>query len=184
MADTHARSNDLALLHPAIRQKVQDVQQALDAEKLPFGVFEAFRSPTRQDRLYAKGRTDLPPPEKIVTNARAWESFHQYGLAVDFVLLVDGKWSWDTSGKRRGWWERMNQLGRDHGLIPLSWELPHLQLAGIPIDKLRVGKWPDGGDESWARNLEAAILAYSGQSKPPPIPTEAGAKALLTLPAK
>ena len=36
--------------------------------------------------MYAKGRTK---PGKIVTNAKAWESIHNYGLAADFVLLLD-----------------------------------------------------------------------------------------------
>jgi peptidoglycan L-alanyl-D-glutamate endopeptidase CwlK len=59
-----------------------------------------YRSPEEQDALYAQGRTK---PGKIITNAKAWQSIHNYGLAFDIVLLLDkdgdGKFesvSWDT----------------------------------------------------------------------------------------
>lgn len=55
-------------------------------------IFEAWRSPQRQDWLFEQGRSK---PGHIVTNARAWQSWHQYGLAVDFAFYRGGKWSWD-----------------------------------------------------------------------------------------
>jgi hypothetical protein len=66
-----------------------------------------------------------------VTNAKAWESYHQYGLAVDFVLRLGNQWSWDTSGTLKRHWQRLHELGREVGLEPLSWELPHLQVARL-----------------------------------------------------
>jgi len=46
------------------------------------------RSPQSQAALYAKGRTR---PGRIVTNANAWQSPHQYDLATDVMLYLNGK---------------------------------------------------------------------------------------------
>ncbi len=57
-------------------------------------IFEGWRSPARQAFLYSQGRTGAG---KIVTHAQAWESWHQYGLAVDFARYsrADKAWTWD-----------------------------------------------------------------------------------------
>lgn len=47
------------------------------------------RTIAEQNELYAQGRTK---PGKIVTNAKGGQSYHNYGLAVDIVLL------WDKDG--------------------------------------------------------------------------------------
>lgn len=53
-----------------------------------------YRSHEEQAKLYAKGRT-APGPK--VTNARAGSSMHNYGLAFDICLELDGKIiSWDV----------------------------------------------------------------------------------------
>lgn len=54
-------------------------------------IFETYRSPARQEYLYAQGRTR---PGKKVTDAKAMESWHNYGCALDVALLQDGQWSW------------------------------------------------------------------------------------------
>ncbi|WP_035375168.1 M15 family metallopeptidase [Pseudoduganella violaceinigra] len=46
-------------------------------------LLEGYRSPERQDRLAAAG--------SHVSNARAFQSFHQYGLAADCAFIRDGK---------------------------------------------------------------------------------------------
>ena len=86
------RDIDLANLLPLVRTAIQSVVRELATGAIPLRPFEAFRSPRRQAQLYAQGRT---LPGKIVTYANAWQSYHQYGLAVDFVFFVDGKWTWD-----------------------------------------------------------------------------------------
>lgn len=55
-------------------------------------IVETYRSPSRQDFLYAQGRTS---PGKPVTRARGWESWHQYGVAMDIAILKNGRLSWD-----------------------------------------------------------------------------------------
>ncbi|PYE93018.1 flagellum-specific peptidoglycan hydrolase FlgJ [Rhizobium sp. PP-F2F-G38] len=140
----------------------------LEEEKIPFRIFETYRSPERQQSLYAQGRT---APGKRVTKAPPWTSYHQYGLAVDVVLFFDGKWSWDTSGSHRSHWERLHEIARAHGMEPLSWELPHLQYAGTTMAKLRAGDYPPFGDDQWAENLSSATESWANRqpSAPPPM---------------
>jgi peptidoglycan L-alanyl-D-glutamate endopeptidase CwlK len=58
------------------------------AEKgYPMKLVEGYRTPERQAELYAQGRTK---PGKVVTNARAGESFHNYGVAADCVFVKEG----------------------------------------------------------------------------------------------
>ena len=47
---------------------------------------QVFRTFAEQDAFYAQGRTT---PGDIVTNAKGGQSYHNYGLAVDFVLILD-----------------------------------------------------------------------------------------------
>jgi peptidoglycan L-alanyl-D-glutamate endopeptidase CwlK len=151
-----ARNFDPACLHPVFRQKSADLLKELSKEGIPFRLFEGFRSPARQQYLYAQGRTR---PGAIVTKARPGESYHQYGLAGDFVLFEGGKWSWDTSGKRAGQWARLREIGKQLGLESLSFELPHLQLAGLRIQDLAAGRYPEGGDATWKVVLDRTLKA-------------------------
>ncbi|GAB3930048.1 peptidoglycan-binding protein [Mucilaginibacter myungsuensis] len=147
------RHNNIRHLHPTVRAAVVKTYVQLQAEGIPFKVFEAFRHPERQSELYAQGRTK---PGSIVTYAKPWSSYHQYGLAVDLVLMLDGEWSWNTSGSKAAWWARMNQIGTQEGLMRLDFEVPHLQLAGTSSNALRQGVYPAGGDKSWYDNFMAA----------------------------
>src|SRR6202021_3611073 len=53
-----------------------------------------MRTFAESDALYAQGRTE---PGPIVTNAPAGESFHNYGLAVDFDMVTNGKDDYEVS---------------------------------------------------------------------------------------
>lgn len=84
----------IKLLHPAVREEAGRIYADICAA-MPAGVVCRFthtlRTNAEQDALYAIGRTK---PGKVVTNARGGESYHNYGLAADFCLIVDGKVSW------------------------------------------------------------------------------------------
>jgi peptidoglycan LD-endopeptidase CwlK len=168
MSELGRRDSDLSHLHPTYRQKAEAVLEVCSREGLPFRIFEGFRSPQRQQFLYEQGRSR---PGKVVTNAGPWSSIHQYGLAADFVLYESENWSWDSSGEKRGWWSRLHELGRAQGLEPLSWEAPHLQLSGLSIAELQGGRYPEGGDMTWAECLESAIASWAGMPSSPPVPT-------------
>lgn len=147
------RHNDIMHLHPKVRVAVVKVFVQLQSEEIPFRIYEAFRYPERQTALYAQGRTK---PGNIVTYAKAWSSFHQYGLAVDFVLYINDTWSWDDGAKKIKWWNRMHELGIAEGLMRLNFETPHLQISGVNVKDLRNGVYPPNGDASWADNLASA----------------------------
>lgn len=55
-----------------------------------------LRTFAEQNDLYAQGRTKSG---KIVTNAKGGQSYHNYGLAIDIVLLkdTDGNGTFDTA---------------------------------------------------------------------------------------
>src|SRR6476660_7065269 len=110
------RNSDLACLHPVFRHKALDLLTRLSAESIPFRLFEGFRSPERQQYLYAQGRTR---PGSIITKAPPWTSYHQYGLAGDFVLYENRAWTWETAGARARYWRRLQEIGKQLGLEPL-----------------------------------------------------------------
>ncbi|MBE7200254.1 MAG: D-alanyl-D-alanine carboxypeptidase family protein [Parafilimonas terrae] len=157
-----SQDRDLLHLHPNMRSRVESVLADIEKAKLPLRLFEGWRSPERQRYLYAQGRT-RPGPK--VTFARAWESYHQYGLAVDLVGFVNEKWTWDLPGAV---WKQMHAIGAAHGLERLGFETPHLQLAGLKIGDLMEGDLPEGEDESWHRNFADAVQRWDGT---PPAPT-------------
>ncbi|MGF6229949.1 peptidoglycan L-alanyl-D-glutamate endopeptidase CwlK [Inquilinus ginsengisoli] len=167
MQSLDRRHTDVSVLHPVFRDAVLKLIDDLKDGNHPFELFESFRSPERQEYLFSKGRS---APGSIVTNARPWSSYHQYGLAADFVLKINGQWSWDTQGINVVHWKALHELGRRHGLEPLSWEMPHLQLAGLRIEDLRAGRYPPFGDDNWAENLETAIEGWAGAGAVPPRP--------------
>ncbi len=166
--DALRASRDLTLLHPTFRAAVQAVLAQLEAEAIPLQIVEAFRSPERQQALYAQGRT---APGFMVTKFAAWHSYHQYGLAADFAAREGAHWSWDMSGDRRAWWDRLHEIGREHGLEPLDLEPPHLQLQGLSQNLLLAGRYPANGDDRWRKNLEAAIARWHGATPAPPLPS-------------
>lgn len=176
MANSVKRDSDISRLHPAIRQKVAAIQKQLQSEKIPFEVFEAFRTPERQAVLFAKGRTTEGPK---VTWVGPWGSIHQYGLAVDFVLRINEKWSWDDSGPEAKFWERMHELAKENGMTPLFnnkgqlIEKPHIQLIGASATAMRKGIYPEGGDEIWAEHLSNLIDNWDGPNVAPTKPESA-----------
>ena len=97
-------------LHP----KLRDV--ALEAYKesvkiTPIGIHpfitETLRSFEESDALYQQGRTK---PGQIVTNAKAGSSYHNYGLALDFVIQEDGHSRWDVN---ENWMAVVNALKKE-----------------------------------------------------------------------
>lgn len=85
-------------LHPKVRDEVKQlIEQAnkVIASNITIRIVQGLRTIDEQNALYAQGRT---APGKIVTKAKGGSSFHNYGLAIDFAFLVDGKEiSWDIT---------------------------------------------------------------------------------------
>ena len=165
MGNSTARDGDISKLHPAIRDKVRAIQKQLQKEGIEFQVFEAFRTPERQAMLKKK--------RPKVTWVGPWGSIHQYGLAVDFVLKVNGNWSWDDQGTEAKYWDRMHELAKENGMTPLYnkkgqlIEKPHIQMIGVSAAQLRKGNFPEDGDVVWAERLGELIDNWDGAGAPP-----------------
>ena len=72
------------LLDPAFAQRLLLVFRIMkDRHGYDMAILEGYRSPERQNTLAAAGPS--------VTNAKAFQSYHQFGLAADCAFLRDGK---------------------------------------------------------------------------------------------
>jgi len=109
-----------------------------------------FRSSEEQDELYAQGRTT---DGDIVTNAKGGESYHNYGLAIDFALMnINGEVVWDMeydgNGNSQSDWSEVveiaKSLGFDWGGDWVSFkDYPHFQMNfGLSIEDLQNGERP------------------------------------------
>ncbi|MFC7439730.1 M15 family metallopeptidase [Laceyella putida] len=124
-------------LYPQVAQATEQLIKNCKERGIAIKITEGFRSFEKQDQLYAKGRT---VPGEIVTYAEGGESYHNYGLAVDFALF-DAKrkrlsWDMERDGNKNGVsdWEEVAQeakkLGFDWGG---DWsrfkDYPHLEMT-------------------------------------------------------
>ncbi len=107
-------------MHPAVRQEVRAMYAEICAALTGKAICRfsyTLRTFDEQAALYSQGRTT---PGKIVTNAKAGQSYHNYGLAFDICLIVDGKEaSWDTlkdfDGDKVADWMEVVKICKSHG---------------------------------------------------------------------
>ena len=122
-------SRSLDDLLPSVKARVERFIAAAKAEGIDLLVTSTYRDNESQNALYAQGRT---APGKIVTNAKAGESFHNFRCAIDVVPIVAGKPRWDVKDEV---WQKIGKLGKAQGL---EWagdwkrfkEYPHFQYTG------------------------------------------------------
>jgi peptidoglycan L-alanyl-D-glutamate endopeptidase CwlK len=109
----------IALIHPKLRQEVYSIYEDI-TEVITGKAFCRFthtlRTFAEQRELYAQGRTKAG---KIVTKAREGFSYHNYGLAID-IVLIDGKnASWDIKkdydGDGKSDWIEVVQIFKEYG---------------------------------------------------------------------
>lgn len=143
----------IELLHPLVREEVrklylEKIVPALSGRATCRFAY-TLRSFKEQDELYAQGRTKLYDSKgnKLgkVTNAKGGQSIHNYGLAIDIVLLVDGKASWDWvkdfDGDSKSDWMEVVSIFKEAGW---TWggdwksfkDLPHFEKRGYEWKKL------------------------------------------------
>jgi hypothetical protein len=157
-------NRDPKMLHPAFRNRALRTVARLNAEGIPFGIYEGMRGPWRQNHLYGSGRSR---PGRILTPVQAWESLHQFGLAADFVLALEGRWSWDDDESRAPMWDRLEAVGADEGLVSRPGERPHLQLADVSLEDLRAGKLPPNTDPAWTTAFSWMVESWDGKPAAP-----------------
>lgn len=92
MSEDYFKRVDLLKLYRPLAAKVQRLQAALLAAGATFWATSGFRSLDEQAQLYALGRTvpnhDASPQKPMgstVTNAKPGQSYHNWGLALDFT---------------------------------------------------------------------------------------------------
>lgn len=81
----------LAKLHPRLRVEALRLYGEASAAltgRAQVRITQTLRTFAEQQALYNIGRTDRGP---AVTNARPGRSLHNYGLALDFCLIIDGR---------------------------------------------------------------------------------------------
>lgn len=150
----------IARLHPKLRDEAKaiyfEINNNLKGKAICRFAY-TLRTDAEQDALYAIGRTK---PGKKVTNARGGESLHNFGMAIDIVLLVDKNGdgtfetaSWQTNvdfdGDGVADWMEVVKIFKLHG-----WEwggdwkftdMPHFQKTfGYSVKQLQGKPKPNG----------------------------------------
>jgi hypothetical protein len=102
----------IATLEPQVQQRAVKFMTLAEKWAAENGyevrVTEGYRTPERQEELYAQGRT-APGPR--VTNARAGQSHHQSKKAFDVVITKNGK-----EVDKKEVWAQLGALGKAAGL--------------------------------------------------------------------
>lgn len=137
-------------LHPLVKERSEQlIQQAAD-KGIVVVITDDFRSVEDQDRLYEQGRTT---EGNIVTHAKGGESYHNYGLAIDFALKTPSEdviWDmqYDGNGNGKSDWKEVVAIAKKLGF---EWggdwskfkDYPHLEMDfGFSIAELQNGELP------------------------------------------
>ncbi|WP_370514461.1 M15 family metallopeptidase [Alteribacillus sp. YIM 98480] len=74
---------ELTELHPIVEEKKNKLLRRSEERGINVVITEGYRTLEEQNNLYEKGRSQ---PGSVVTNAQGGESYHNYGLAIDFAI--------------------------------------------------------------------------------------------------
>lgn len=159
-------SSRLNGLHPAVKAGTTALIERSYARGVPIIITQGLRTKAEQNALYAKSRTQeqlnavglshvtAQPNEKWVTNAIGGSSNHNYGLAIDFALLMPNgsSVSWDMArdgdgDKVKDW----NEVVEEGKALGFKWggdfisifDGPHFEMTfGLTIKQLQAGAQP------------------------------------------
>lgn len=139
----------LVTLHPLIREQAIKAYLEVNRElkgKAFMRVTRAKCSKLEQTELYKQGRTYESLPK--VTNAKWYQTFHFYGFALDFCLIINSKKaSWNTvkdyDGDGVPDWDEVVAIFKKHGF---EWggdfngkfkDKPHFEFPILPWRELK-----------------------------------------------
>ena len=131
-------SRSLDDLAPPAKQRAEAFIDAAKAKGIDLLVTSTYRDHESQTALYNQGRTT---PGKVVTNAKAGQSWHNHRCALDVVPLVNGKAIWNDNVV----WMQIGEIGVACGLEWAgNWktfkEFPHFQYTGgLTMAQLNAG---------------------------------------------
>ncbi|MCK1993550.1 peptidase M15 [Peribacillus muralis] len=128
-------------IHPIVKESALEMVKRAYKEGIFVQISAGYRSMYEQAKLYGQGRlgysygglnySDLSKP--IVTYAMPGQSYHNYGLAIDyFIVSDDGKNAlWTVEAK----WRRAAAIGKSLGFTwggdwSIFKDYPHLEMTG------------------------------------------------------
>ncbi len=147
------RGTTLAGLQPGFRAKVETWLNWCQAEGYLLFVDFTLRTRAEQLEIYAKGRKKIGPiwikVGTTVTDAPPGSSYHEYGLAIDVYVLVNGKPDFNRVVPSRvvdlakkagmtwgGDWKRLGKAKFN--------DCPHFDDAEKPPIRVCRQRWPQG----------------------------------------
>ncbi len=169
--DSLTRVDDPSLLEPVTRKLVESAVSTAKQMGIEVMIYETYRSPYRQQELFAQGATKL----RTV-------GVHHYGLACDIVRVVGGEPCW------KGDFSFLGQLAHSSGLIwGGDWGAPDLKhsfVDSVHVQRCTVARQGDLLAGTWypddvynpyddGQHLFAAAIKAGAIQQP----TKAGAKA-------
>jgi hypothetical protein len=134
-------SRNIQTLRPEIQPLAQELIRRCAQEGIPLVVTVGSRTKEEQDKLYEQGRT--PGNNKpLATGAKGGESRHNYGVAFDTAIIINGKES-----QSRALWDRVGAIGESIGLewgahiiTPPPEDFGHFQYdGGLNLEQLKAG---------------------------------------------
>lgn len=104
-------------LHPIVAGQIEILKEKTAEKEITILITDEYRSIEEQDKLYDKGRNS---PGKVVTHLKGGESYHNFGLAVDFALkLENGNVIWDIeydgNGNGQSDWFEVAEIAKELG---------------------------------------------------------------------
>ena len=137
-------------IHPIVEERTNQLIRQSAEKGIAILITDGFRSAEDQDRLYEQGRS---AEGNIVTHAKGGESYHNFGLAVDFALKTPSEeviWDRQFDGNKNGVsdWSEVVKMAKELGF---EWggdwagfkDYPHLQMDfGLTIAELQAGNRP------------------------------------------
>ncbi|MFP3510845.1 M15 family metallopeptidase [Peribacillus sp. SIMBA_075] len=140
-------------MNPVVKASALEMVERAYNEGITVQISAGYRSLEEQANLYGQGRvysyngknySNLAKP--IVTNAKPGQSYHNFGLAIDFFIVSDDgkKAIWTVNSK----WQRVAAIGKELGFIwGGDWisfrDYPHLEMTGgLSYKQLQAGKKP------------------------------------------
>lgn len=157
LEDIKGRSAPALLkLNPAVKYAAEKLVVRCYERGVEIRITWGYRSAAQQQEMYNQGRTAASKAkgEKVVTQAKPGESNHNYGLAIDFVLIKGG---YDMTADNdfdgiADWIEVVTQAK----LLGFAWggdwksfkDYPHFEMMfGLTIKQLQAGKCPTAAQE-------------------------------------
>lgn len=131
-------SREIHDLQPKVAVMCREFIHRCRQQRIDVLIYCTYRDEEAQTQLYEQGRISQG---RIVTNAKAGQSYHNWRCAFDFVPMVHGKPAWNDAKL----YEKCGQIAESVGL---EWagrwmrfrEYPHCQYsAGITLKQFREG---------------------------------------------